>query len=351
MFAVLRLSVALAISSKVRALVLGLGFASCQGEITSPAGAEAGPDLPAQSGGSSEHPQTSGCSGAAGCGGAASASAAGAAHASGAGGALTGSGAASAAMAGSAAGGAPAAGVGGAAVSGSGSGGSHTAGSGGAHASGGAPATGLVSYATDFGLTESPISEGNVWHREGLAWTSIATSGGVAYGTQAIGPRSDADHYNDSYAYLQGFPPNQRARAIIAKTGSMDPSCSHEVELLLRWSDAAGEIHGYECNIAHNGSYTEIVRLDGARGSWAYISQVSSVTAPQTGDEFGAEIIGNRINVYLNGKQINSADVTSIGGSVFGTGNPGIGLYRGPSGCGSLGDYGFTSYAASSIDP
>jgi len=39
----------------------------------------------------------------------------------------------------------------------------------------------------------------------------------------------------------------------------------------------------------------------------------------------------------------------SVQDATFATGNPGIGLWRGSSGCGTIGDYGFPHYAASAV--
>jgi hypothetical protein len=133
---------------------------------------------------------------------------------------------------------------------------------------------------------------------------------------------------------------------VIHLNASINTGCTHEVEILLRWSDSAHNAHGYECNLAYNGAYAEIVRWNGALGSYTYVAPQGSggPGAVHDGDVFSAQIVGNTITTYLNGKQINSATDTT-----FATGNPGIAFYRGASGCGSFGDYGFTSFVATSL--
>jgi hypothetical protein len=212
--------------------------------------------------------------------------------------------------------------------------------------------TAAVTYSTDFNLVENPISEGGRWHHNGLDWTVIETFGGNAIGTQALGVfRSGASAYNDSYAYLTGFPADQQASAVIHLDPSINGGCTHEAEILLRWSDAAHTARGYECNLAFNGGYAEVVRWNGALGDYTYVSPQGSggPGAVHDGDVFSAQIVGNIITTSLNGRQLQHLDVTSIGGAVWTDGNPGIGMFRGVQGCGSRGDYGFTRYTAMSI--
>ncbi len=99
--------------------------------------------------------------------------------------------------------------------------------------------TDAVTYSTTFDTAESPLSEGGVWHHDGLDWTMVETANGIAYGTQLLDVgRSGPTAYNDSYAYLAGFPADQQASAVIA-LGTIDSGCTHEVEVLLRWADSA----------------------------------------------------------------------------------------------------------------
>jgi hypothetical protein len=220
---------------------------------------------------------------------------------------------------------------------------SGSGGTGGATGSGGASGSGTITYSTNFDLTESPISENGAWHHDGLDWTAVQTANGIARGTQALGvPRSGPGQYNDSYAYLTGFPPDQQASASV-HLGSIDASCTHEVEILLHWGDSAHDARGYECNLAYDGSYAQIVRWNGAVGDFTYLANGSVPGGVHDGDVISASITGGKISLTVNGVERASAQ-----DATFATGNPGIGLWRGSSGCGTLGDYGFTSYTASS---
>jgi hypothetical protein len=206
--------------------------------------------------------------------------------------------------------------------------------------------SGGVMYATNFDRTESPISENGAWHHDGLDWTTVDTANGIAYGTQALGVnRSGPTGYNDSYAYLSGFPPDQRASAVVYM-GTIDGSCTHEVEIILRWADSADNARGYECNVAFDGSYAQIVRWNGPVGDYTYLGNGNVSGGVHDGDTVSCSIVGNQITLSVNG--VVRATATD---STFATGNPGIAFWRGFSGCGAFGDYGFTSFTASSIGP
>jgi hypothetical protein len=152
-------------------------------------------------------------------------------------------------------------------------------GAGAAGSAGTAGTTGGISYTTDFDTTESPLSEKGAWHHDGLDWTVVETSNGVASNTQALGVgRSGPTQYNDSYAYLLGFPADQQASALV-HLGSIDGSCTHEVEILLRWADSAHNARGYECNVAFDGSYAQLVRWNGAVGDYMYLNNGSCPAA------------------------------------------------------------------------
>jgi hypothetical protein len=212
----------------------------------------------------------------------------------------------------------------------------------GSTASGGASGSGGATYSTDFDVTESPLSESGAWHHDGVDWTLVNVAGGVAFGTQALGvARSGPQQYNDSYAYLSGFPADQQASGTV-HIGSIDGGCTHEVEILLRWSDSANSATGYECNVAWDGGYAQIVRWNGPVGDYTYLDQYGSVPGGiHENDVVSASIVGDQITLSVNGTVRASAQ-----DSTFSTGNPGIGFWRGSSGCGSIGDYGFTHFEA-----
>lgn len=200
-----------------------------------------------------------------------------------------------------------------------------------------APAAGTVKYSTQFDLAEAKLSEKGVWQHKGEDWTFVETSAGHAYGTQ-----TGTGAYNDSYAYLSGFPADHAATGVISRLANMQGNCTREVEILLRWSDEAHKAKGYECNIAYDGSYAEIVRWNGKLGDFTYLAKSNVPGGVKDGDTVMASVVGNRITVWVNGKQIATAT-----DSTYTTGNPGIGFWRGGT-CGTKGDYGFTSFSATS---
>lgn len=192
-------------------------------------------------------------------------------------------------------------------------------------------------YQTQFDGTENPISEGGAWSHVGTSWTKITTANGMAQGSQAV-PR--ANHYDDSYAVLSGFGPDHRASAVIHKGSSVDSSCAHEFEILLRWSDSATSAKGYEVNLNFDGSYQQIVRWNGPYGDFTVLGG-NAYRALKEGDTFEAAIVGNVITTYVNGIQ-----VSQVTDNTYTSGNPGMGFFRGD--CGSNSDIGFTSYKATS---
>lgn len=207
----------------------------------------------------------------------------------------------------------------------------------------GAVACGPTSYNTEFDLTESPLFEDSHWHRQGLDWTSVVSSNGMAYGTQ-----TGSGGYDDSYAYLVNFTPDHTASGTVHIDPAIDVGTTHEVEILLRWADTEHTARGYECNFAYNGQYADIVRWNGPKGDFTYLLPTLSITIPgglHEGDNVGASIIGTTITTYLNG-----VPLASVNDSMFTNGNPGIGFWRGaPSG--PQNDFAFTQFGARDIVP
>ena len=191
------------------------------------------------------------------------------------------------------------------------------------------------SYSTSFRSTSSPISEGGAWSHVGTSWTFVQTENGYAHGTQ-----TGQGGYDDSYAHLSGFPPDQQACAVIHKGSS---SFNQEVEILLRWSDTETTAKGYECFLHQNGQYAKIVRWNGVYGDFTTLADVGGVTAPQDGDILKATAIGDVITLYLNDEMLVQAT-----DSTYSNGNPGIGFYQDENG-GEPTEYGFKSYSATGL--
>jgi hypothetical protein len=213
-----------------------------------------------------------------------------------------------------------------------GSGGSSGGGSGG----GGGSGDGGMRYTTNFPATENPVSEGGAWHNNGLDWTPVATTPGRAFSTQT------RNEYDDSYAYLSGFDPDQSGEGVIHLAAGYNPGgASHEVEVILRASDTAHTIRWYECNLAWNGGYAQIVLLDGALGQFTDVTQIHNPIAPKDGDVFKCTISGNVITSYLNGVMMSRSVNSAIA-----TGQPGMAFFIRPGATAT--SYCFSSFTATS---
>ena len=204
-------------------------------------------------------------------------------------------------------------------------------------------------YSTRFEGEENPLSDGGKWQNSGLDWTSVRASHGIAFGTQA-GTNTGARQYDDSYAHLSGFPPDQEAwgQAYIA---TPDPSCHQELEILLRWASSPHRTTGYECfaRCLNNGaSYVQVVRWEGPLGKFTYLADLRGTNyGLKHGDILKASIVGNVITVSING--VEKARVTD---DTYKTGNPGIGLFLhadGGRGVGSNTNFGFASFSAKGL--
>jgi hypothetical protein len=204
---------------------------------------------------------------------------------------------------------------------------------------GGPSGGGPTAYTTEFDLTESPLAQAGAWRHAGLDWTDVVTSGGLAYGSQ-MGDRG----FDDSYAYLAGvFPPNQSASATIHLESGITAAYA-EVEILLRWRDGAHDSTGYECNLAFNGQYAEIIKWPGPLGKqksdFKFISSGNAVAGGvHDGDVFQADVIGNVITSRLNGRVLATATDSSLPSG----GAPGIGFYS--EGAPASQKFSFTKFA------
>jgi hypothetical protein len=209
---------------------------------------------------------------------------------------------------------------------------------------------GVVQYSTTFEGEENPLSEGGRWNNNGLDWTKIRKARGLAYGTQT-GTNEGVYRYDDSYAHLAGFPPDQEAWGQV-RIAKPDPSCHQEVEILLRWSSSAHRTAGYECFarcVNDGSSYLQIVRWEGPLGKFTYLADKRGVNyGLQDGDILKASIVGNVMTVFING-----VEKARVKDDTYKTGNPGIGTFLmcdGGRGIGSNADFGFRSFTARGID-
>jgi hypothetical protein len=198
-------------------------------------------------------------------------------------------------------------------------------------------------YTTNFPLTENPISEAGKWINGGtvgLDWTNVETTPGVAFGSQT-GSNAGSAIYDDSTAVLAGtWGPTQTVQATV-RVIPHTQATTEEVELRLRTSISAHSITGYEVNFAVGPaqSYTDIVKWNGALGSFSILSHQNTGGGVNNGDIIKATMVGNVITVFKNGVQVNTAT-----DSTYATGNPGIGLYLLGSGVNS--NYGLGNFTA-----
>ena len=228
-------------------------------------------------------------------------------------------------------------------------------------------------YETDFPLVENPISETGAWQHRGSSWAVVRT-----FAHRAVGTQTGSGGFDDAYAYLSGFGPDQMAQATVWKDAAIGDdtiACkiwrrltwgrlrgnfcggpgSHEVELLLRWTDHATGARGYECNLSWDGKYAEIVRWNGSFGNFTYIRQQRTfpdgIMPPNNGDLFKATITGSTINVYLN-KNDGKGDrlIVTATDPTFTDGGPGIGFFiQGRRGNVDPTKFGFSNFKASSF--
>lgn len=185
-----------------------------------------------------------------------------------------------------------------------------------------------TSYLTSFSKTETPIFEGGNWVGSGFGGfnTAVAVSGNLAFATQV-----DNGNFNDSISFLTGgFPANQRASGTIHLTGSgITGGAAQEVEILLRASiSSSGDSIHYECNLAYNGAYAGVVRLNGD-GTFIQGPTVAP-GAFADGSVFTAQIVGSVVTTFLNGVQLQQLDMLTTFNTkpLIASGCPGMGFFR-----------------------
>ena len=169
---------------------------------------------------------------------------------------------------------------------------------------------------------------------------------GIACGTQT-GTNTGIYKFNDSFAHLSRFPPDQEAWGE-ARITRPNASSNQELEILLRFTSVPHRTTGYECFarcLTSASSYVQIVRWDGPLGKFTYLADMRGTNyGLNNGDIVRASIVGNVITVYING--VEKARVTD---DTFKTGNPGIGEFLAcdtGQGIGSNSDFGFSSFTA-----
>jgi hypothetical protein len=171
---------------------------------------------------------------------------------------------------------------------------------------------------------------------------NVNTANGIAFGTNGA-----LNTYDDSYALLSGFGPDQQAQAVVFRSPSLvTTGTTHEIELLLRFADDTNSVRGYECLFNYGGGI-EIVRWNGALGDFTSLPITGGAgnlgRDLVSGDVVRATIVGNVISAYVNG--VLRAQATD---STFATGQPGIGFFTRPAGVSDNPNFGMTSYSVTS---
>jgi hypothetical protein len=171
------------------------------------------------------------------------------------------------------------------------------------------------SYALDFAtaVIEDPLSAGGVWSNN-----TQGVGGNVAPGNMTsmrVGLASDGvtriaveTHggidYDDSFAFVPGFPGDQYIEAVIYKEPGYNPNAdgsNHELELILGCSSAAGSRIWNEF-LFNSGGGVEIVYLDGGPSDFTSIGNVGGASViPKDGDVVRATRVGNTLSLTING--------------------------------------------------
>lgn len=225
-------------------------------------------------------------------------------------------------------------------------------------------------FSTTFSATENPISESGIWQRgasEGVNWLDPKTASGHATAdlasdagnSNATGAPASTGRYDDSLAHLKTsfrtFNADQFVQVVAYKAAAYSPAGQHEAEMLLRFAITANNARGYEVLVGHAGNMA-LVRWNGARGDYTALFEAGSIGALVDGDVMRAEITGQnaacRIRVYKNGAELTGNgspfDVNVAGGTVWNSGQPGLGFW--PVDTGNVpASYGWDSYTAGNL--
>ncbi|WP_148415416.1 hypothetical protein [Noviherbaspirillum massiliense] len=208
------------------------------------------------------------------------------------------------------------------------------------------------SYSTDFSLNENPLRESGKWttgKTSGLDWNDPQSASGKVYASVLSG--ASVSRYDDSIAHLsksfQNISANQYAQGTVYLANGYSDA-SHEVELLLRFAIGPHDAHGYEVLWGLRG-YLAVVRWNGPLGNYTplYDPGAGSAPIPKDGDVMRAEISGNLITVKLNGNTVAAVNISSAGGTVWPSGQPGLGFW--PVENASPERFGWKSFQAGSL--
>ncbi len=194
------------------------------------------------------------------------------------------------------------------------------------------------------------------WVNNGTLWTKCQSVAGKCYGTQ-----DGSGAFDDSFDLLVGFPADQSGEAIIFDDigTASDPVDFHEIEIWLRGTTASTSATGYECTIGRradtHATYSGVTRWNGPFGDFTPFTDFGAVPGGfANGDTLRATIVGNTITMLIKHvgettfTTIGTVDITSIGGTVYSTGNPGIGFFQ-QGGAAGINTLGFSRFTANNL--
>ena len=198
-----------------------------------------------------------------------------------------------------------------------------------------------ASYSTNFAATQNPLAEGGKWTNGkavGLDWNNVQSVPGKAFAAAIV------TGYNDDIAILNtAFAADQYAQGTVSRVAGYAPGTNHEIELLLRFQITPKNARGYEVLWGQAGEFA-IVRWNGPLSDYTPLLDNGNIGVAVEGDVLRAEIGSNVIRVYKNGSLVGSVNVAAFGGSVWNSGQPGIGFW--PRAGATIQNYGWKSYQA-----
>jgi len=207
-----------------------------------------------------------------------------------------------------------------------------------------------ASYSTTFQRSENPLSEDGRWttgKATGILWNDVQTARGRAFASNHVGA-GKVLRYADPIAHLNtSFGPDQFAMGTVFRLPNYkNTRDKHEVELLLRFKISPNLARGYEVLWGQDGGIC-VVRWNGPLAGYTQLGDCSpdmpSAEAVD-GDVLRAEITGNRVSVFRNGKLVLTA---SDPNATWNDGQPGIGFW--PTKGASLEGYGWRAFTAGSL--
>jgi hypothetical protein len=194
----------------------------------------------------------------------------------------------------------------------------------------GAPCGGVTnpSFSTTFsGGDENQVSESGRWARnQSNAWTNMRVVSGNLVGTQID------NTWDDSYTIAQGsFGADYEIDTVVFRDASIS-AANHEIELQFRFLDDADSVRGYEVLLNKDGTF-QCFRWNDSFGSFTEVSGVgfTNVGSVPNGALFKGKIVGDIITIYYDAVQQGTFDISSISGTKYTTGNPGLGAFTRPS--------------------